>query len=97
MAGEIDGLLQPEESVAGILEVLAARTRQDSGSFWRWDGQVSGDLRVRGGLCLTRLATSVVSGINAYLIYTGTGCLELDGAECTPTFHLVECRIALGW
>ena len=38
---DVDGIMSPEESVSGMLEVIVARTRQDSGTFWRWDGQVS--------------------------------------------------------
>ena len=37
---DVDGILSPRESISGMLGVIAARTRQDSGTFWRWDGQV---------------------------------------------------------
>ena len=37
---DMDGIMSPQESISGMLRVIAARTRQDSGTFWKWDGQV---------------------------------------------------------
>ena len=31
--------LSPDESVRGIIRVVDGLTMQDSGQFWRWDGQ----------------------------------------------------------
>ena len=41
IAWDIDGVLAPKVSVSGMLQVITARTIEDSGSFWTWDGKVS--------------------------------------------------------
>jgi hypothetical protein len=40
IAWEIDGLITPEESIRGMLAVIAERDLADSGTFWTWDGRV---------------------------------------------------------
>jgi hypothetical protein len=38
---EVDGVISPKESIAGMIKVIEQRSLEDSGTFWRWDGQVS--------------------------------------------------------
>jgi hypothetical protein len=37
---EVDGIITPEESVKGMLQVIDTKTTSDSGTFWCWDGRV---------------------------------------------------------
>ena len=37
----IEGLLTPQESVAKMLAVILAKTIDDTGTFWTWEGKVS--------------------------------------------------------
>lgn len=38
---EVEGIIQPEESVQGMLSVIESKGSSDSGTFWCWDGRVS--------------------------------------------------------
>jgi hypothetical protein len=38
---EVEGVIQPRESVEGMLRVIAEKGEEDSGTFWCWDGRVS--------------------------------------------------------
>ena len=38
---EVQGSIQPKESVEGMLKVIRDKTEDDSGTFWCWDGRVS--------------------------------------------------------
>lgn len=38
---EVKGSISPTESVSGMLKVIAEKGKDDSGSFWCWDGRVS--------------------------------------------------------
>ncbi|KIV93775.1 hypothetical protein PV10_04963 [Exophiala mesophila] len=37
---EVEGIISPEESVTKTLQVVAGKTKSDSGTFWCWDGRV---------------------------------------------------------
>ncbi|KAL3483257.1 NAD(P)-binding protein [Aspergillus germanicus] len=36
---EVEGIIQPQESVEGMLRVIAEKGEEDSGTFWCWDGR----------------------------------------------------------
>ena len=38
---EMEGLVSPRESVTGMLRVIEARTFDDTGTFWTYEGTVS--------------------------------------------------------
>ena len=38
---DVEGIIQAEESVKGMLDVISQKTQADSGTFWCWDGRVS--------------------------------------------------------
>lgn len=38
---EVEGSIEPKESVEGMLKVIREKTEEDSGTFWCWDGRVS--------------------------------------------------------
>jgi hypothetical protein len=38
---DIEGIIQVEESVKGMLDVISTKNGDDSGTFWCWDGRVS--------------------------------------------------------
>ena len=38
---EVEGIISPEESVTKMLKVFAEKGKDDSGTFWCWDGRVS--------------------------------------------------------
>lgn len=38
---EVEGIIQPDESVREMLKVIASKGPRDSGTFWCWDGRVS--------------------------------------------------------
>lgn len=38
---DVGTLLEPNESVKGMLQVIGEKNHNDSGSFWCWDGRVS--------------------------------------------------------
>jgi hypothetical protein len=38
---EVKGSIYPLESVSKMLRVIAEKGRDDSGTFWCWDGRVS--------------------------------------------------------
>jgi hypothetical protein len=38
---EVEGIITPEESVTKMLVVFAEKGKDDSGTFWCWDGRVS--------------------------------------------------------
>lgn len=38
---EVQGVIQADESVMGMLGVIGEKGPTDSGSFWCWDGRVS--------------------------------------------------------
>lgn len=38
---EVEGSIEPEESVEGMLKVIGEKGENDSGTFWCWDGSVS--------------------------------------------------------
>lgn len=38
---EVEGILQPRESVEAMLRVIPTKTIEHSGTFWTWDGRVS--------------------------------------------------------
>ena len=37
---DVDGVISPEESVTKMLSVIAKKGKEDSGTFWCWDGRV---------------------------------------------------------
>lgn len=38
---EVEGIIDPEESVTKMLKVIAEKDATQSGTFWCWDGRVS--------------------------------------------------------
>jgi len=38
---EVEGIIQPCESVSGMLKVIEEKDVKDNGTFWCWDGRVS--------------------------------------------------------
>lgn len=38
---QVDGTIQPTESVKGMLKVIEEKDEKDNGTFWCWDGRVS--------------------------------------------------------
>ena len=38
---EVEGIINAEESVAGMLRVVEQKTVVDTGTFWTWEGNVS--------------------------------------------------------
>jgi hypothetical protein len=38
---EVEGIIQPDESVQEMLKVIESKGPRDSGTFWCWDGRVS--------------------------------------------------------
>ena len=38
---EVSGVIQPSESVNGMLRVIRDKTEEDNGTFWCWNGVVS--------------------------------------------------------
>jgi hypothetical protein len=44
---EVEGVIQPKESVEGMLKVIAEKGEEDSGTFWCWDGRVSTFIPIR--------------------------------------------------
>jgi hypothetical protein len=38
---QVDGTIQPTESVQGMLRVIEEKDEKDNGTFWCWDGRVS--------------------------------------------------------
>ena len=37
---EVEGIITPEESVTKMLKVFTEKGKDDSGTFWCWDGRV---------------------------------------------------------
>lgn len=37
---EVEGIISPEESVKGMLEVVEKKNITDTGTFWTWEGKV---------------------------------------------------------
>jgi hypothetical protein len=37
---DVEGIIQANESVKGMLEVINSKDHTDSGTFWCWDGRV---------------------------------------------------------
>ena len=50
IAWEVEGLLSPAESIAGMLAVITQKGLADSGTFWTWDGRVSARGQCRASL-----------------------------------------------
>ena len=38
---EVEGIINADESVAGMLRVVEQKTILDTGTFWTWEGNVS--------------------------------------------------------
>ena len=38
---EVEGIISAEESVTKMIDVIEAKSRQTTGTFYQWDGQVS--------------------------------------------------------
>jgi NAD(P)-dependent dehydrogenase (short-subunit alcohol dehydrogenase family) len=38
---EVEGIIQADESVKGMLQVIESKGKDDTGTFWCWDGKVS--------------------------------------------------------
>jgi len=38
---EVPDMMEPEESVRGMLKVIESKDYKDTGTFWTWDGRVS--------------------------------------------------------
>jgi hypothetical protein len=38
---DVEGIIEPDESVRGMLQVIESKDTADSGTFWCWDGRVS--------------------------------------------------------
>jgi hypothetical protein len=47
---EVDGILTPKESIAGMLPVIMSKGIEQNGTFWTWEGNVSGYL-LNGRAC----------------------------------------------
>lgn len=45
---EVDGQMQPVESVSAMLKVIPSKTIEDSGTFWTWENKV----KTYGNHCL---------------------------------------------
>lgn len=43
---EVEGSIEPKESVEGMLKVIGEKGEADSGTFWCWDGRVSTVLKI---------------------------------------------------
>lgn len=43
----VEGVIQPRESVEGMLRVIKEKGEGDNGSFWCWDGRVSINATIR--------------------------------------------------
>lgn len=41
LAWEVEGSIEPTESVEGMLKVIREKNEDDTGTFWCWDGRVS--------------------------------------------------------
>ena len=37
---DVEGIIQANESVKGMLDVISEKTSAESGTFWCWDGRV---------------------------------------------------------
>ena len=37
---EVEGMMSPEQSVAGMIRVIESKTIEDSGTFCTWEGKV---------------------------------------------------------
>lgn len=37
---DVEGIISPEESVTKMLTVIEEKGKNDSGTFWCWDGRV---------------------------------------------------------
>ena len=37
---EVEGVIQPYESVCDMLKAIAEKNEHDTGTFWCWDGRV---------------------------------------------------------
>ena len=37
---EVEGIIQADESIRGMLQVIDSKGRNDTGTFWCWDGRV---------------------------------------------------------
>ena len=37
---EVEGIISPNESVTKMLKVIGEKDKNDSGTFWCWDGRV---------------------------------------------------------
>lgn len=40
VAWEVEGVIQPDESIRDMLKVIAGKSEHDTGTFWCWDGRV---------------------------------------------------------
>lgn len=38
---DVDGIIEPPESVEGMLKVIGEKDEKENGTFWCWDGRVS--------------------------------------------------------
>lgn len=38
---EVEGTIEPPESVESMLKVIGEKDEKDNGTFWCWDGRVS--------------------------------------------------------
>ena len=61
VAWNVDGVISPEESVQGVLKVIAALRPEHSGTFWTWEGKVKqNNTLFRAVPKLSNSATSLV-------------------------------------
>lgn len=37
---EVEGIINAEESVSGMLQVVQSKSFRDTGTFWTWQGNV---------------------------------------------------------
>jgi len=37
---EVEGIINPDESISKMLKVIAEKDKSQSGTFWCWDGRV---------------------------------------------------------
>ena len=37
---ELDGVLSPQESVVGMIQVIESKDMRQTGTFWTWEGKV---------------------------------------------------------
>lgn len=78
---DVEGIIQPEESVRGMLEVISTKGPKESGTFWCWDGRVSGLETARMLFCSSQANMSLPSPIHGDDLDSedALGCIQVLG------------------